>query len=219
MKLILTGATGMTGGTVLRQCLSHPSIEEVTVLTRRPLPDIGASPKLHVILHQDFTDYAAVMDRLTGCLGGKFETQSEEDFTRMAYTFPINAAKAFVTLSPSFRFIHLSGMGVDQTESVTFPWQKVTRNVKGRCERHLNELTTTHPTFENYNIRPAGIIPPNGTSFAFAAVATLTPFIVVKAEDLASAMIKVALDGHNVGEDRVISNEEIKKIAAGNVNK
>lgn len=55
MKIILTGATGFIGGAVLKQCIATPSISTVFVLTRRDLPkDLSSSPKVKVILHDDF---------------------------------------------------------------------------------------------------------------------------------------------------------------------
>ena len=55
-KIILTGATGFIGGEVLQQCLAHPSISSVVVLSRRSLPEpLSKHPKLKVIIHQDFS--------------------------------------------------------------------------------------------------------------------------------------------------------------------
>jgi uncharacterized protein YbjT (DUF2867 family) len=58
MKIILTGATGMIGGEVLIQCLQHPAISSVIVLSRRELPaSIVKDPKLRVIILDDFMIY------------------------------------------------------------------------------------------------------------------------------------------------------------------
>ena len=55
-KIILTGATGLIGSEVLQQCLAHPSITSVVVLSRRSLPEpLSKRSKLKVIIHQDFS--------------------------------------------------------------------------------------------------------------------------------------------------------------------
>jgi uncharacterized protein YbjT (DUF2867 family) len=37
MKILVFGATGSAGGSVLRVCLSAPAVEEVRAIVRRPL--------------------------------------------------------------------------------------------------------------------------------------------------------------------------------------
>jgi uncharacterized protein YbjT (DUF2867 family) len=36
MKILIFGATGLAGGSVLKACLAAPVIDEVRVITRRP---------------------------------------------------------------------------------------------------------------------------------------------------------------------------------------
>lgn len=58
MKLILTGSTGFIGQEVLSQCLLHPDITSLVALSRRPLPSsVTNSPKLKVVILEDFTSY------------------------------------------------------------------------------------------------------------------------------------------------------------------
>jgi thioester reductase-like protein len=67
MKVVLTGTTGFVGAEVLRQCLIHPSITSVIVLSRRALDPAIADPKLKVVIHEDFTSYPPhVLDELKG---------------------------------------------------------------------------------------------------------------------------------------------------------
>ncbi|MCZ7679851.1 MAG: epimerase [Sandaracinaceae bacterium] len=73
MRAILFGATGMIGQGVLRECLADPEVREILSVVRRPSG--VADPKLRELVHDDFFDYAAIEDRLTGydacffCLG------------------------------------------------------------------------------------------------------------------------------------------------------
>ena len=58
MRVLVFGATGSAGGSVLNVCLEAPVVDEVQVVTRRPLTKAHA--KLRVITHSDFLDYSAV---------------------------------------------------------------------------------------------------------------------------------------------------------------
>jgi uncharacterized protein YbjT (DUF2867 family) len=76
MKVLSTGATGFVGGALLKKLTARPDIEEVTCLARRALEPW--SPKIAVIVHDDFARYdASLLERLgdhTACiwaLGGK----------------------------------------------------------------------------------------------------------------------------------------------------
>lgn len=60
MKVILTGPTGFIGAEVLSQCIENPAITSIVALSRRELPSSAvskSSPKLKVIIHEDYTSY------------------------------------------------------------------------------------------------------------------------------------------------------------------
>lgn len=57
MKILLTGATGFIGGEILTQCLDHPSITSIIVLSRRPIESLSSHPKAKVIIMEDFKLY------------------------------------------------------------------------------------------------------------------------------------------------------------------
>lgn len=59
MKILIVGATGMVGGEVLNQCLSHPKISSVVVFLRRKLSDeFTTHPKLESVLIEDFSKWS-----------------------------------------------------------------------------------------------------------------------------------------------------------------
>jgi uncharacterized protein YbjT (DUF2867 family) len=60
MKILIFGATGSAGGSVLRACLASPAVEEVRAIARRPLS--LTDPKLRVIVHGDYLDYSKIED-------------------------------------------------------------------------------------------------------------------------------------------------------------
>ncbi len=71
MKVIITGATGLVGGALIRQCISNEAISHVFVLSRKPLgDDVTTNDKITVIQHEDFSTYSAeVLEKLSGAEG------------------------------------------------------------------------------------------------------------------------------------------------------
>ena len=68
MKIILTGATGLVGSSVLRECISNQDVTHVLALTRKPLPqEFMNNPKVTVVIHDDFLNYSpALLEQLSG---------------------------------------------------------------------------------------------------------------------------------------------------------
>lgn len=71
MRVIITGATGLVGSAVVRQCIVNQAITEALILTRKPLPrDISNNAKIAVIIHEDFGSYPPeLLTRLSGAEG------------------------------------------------------------------------------------------------------------------------------------------------------
>ena len=64
IKAIITGSTGMVGEGVLHQCLLHPDVESVLVITRNPC---GVKhEKIKEIIHKDFFDLSSIEEQLIG---------------------------------------------------------------------------------------------------------------------------------------------------------
>lgn len=68
MKVIVTGATGMAGRAIVKQCIADDRITKLIVLTRKALPaEIENSAKTEVVLHDDFSNYPeSILQKLTG---------------------------------------------------------------------------------------------------------------------------------------------------------
>lgn len=65
MKVIIFGATGFVGSTVLGFCIKDPSISQITVITRRDIP--SSSPKVNIIVRNDFPYYPnSLLDQVAG---------------------------------------------------------------------------------------------------------------------------------------------------------
>lgn len=74
MHLILTGATGLVGSSVLDAMLSNAAISKISILSRNPvrMAEDAKDSRVHVITHKDFETYdSGVLDQLRdadGCV-------------------------------------------------------------------------------------------------------------------------------------------------------
>jgi uncharacterized protein YbjT (DUF2867 family) len=140
IKTIITGATGMVGEGVLLECLSHPDVEQVLVINRKPG---GVShPKLREIVHADFFDLAPIASQLTGydacffCLGVSSVGMEAALYRRLTYDLTLGVAQTLAQSNPEMTFCYVTGAGTDSTEQGRLAWARV----KGATENALLRL-------------------------------------------------------------------------------
>lgn len=210
MKLVLTGATGFTGGEVLRQILVDPDIERVAVLTRRALSQ--SHPKLDEILVADFLDYSAIdftpYDACIWCLGISQASVSEETYIEITHNYTVAAAEAMFAASPALRFCFVSGRGADQDEQA----RSLFGRIKGRTERRLAEFGPAAASFRPAYIRPTRATGPRRDFARFLApigslMAWYNEDLAVDCDQLARCLIGVAKQGSAVP---VLTNRQIR---------
>src|ERR1700733_7455350 len=104
IKPIITGATGMVGEGVLLECLTHPDVEQVLVINRKPG---GVShPKLREIIHTDFFDLGAIESQMLGynacffCLGVSSVGISKEEYRHTTYNLTLNLGQLLAKQNP-----------------------------------------------------------------------------------------------------------------------
>ena len=138
MNILLFGATGSAGGSVLDVCLASPAVTTVRVLARRA--SRLSDRKLQWVEHRDFTDYAGregLFSELDACLFclGKSVTQvsGEDEYRRITRDFAIAAAAMLQQHSPGAIFHYVSGAGASLASR--FMWARV----KAEAERDLVE--------------------------------------------------------------------------------
>ncbi|HEV2852192.1 MAG TPA: epimerase [Thermoanaerobaculia bacterium] len=211
MKILLFGATGSAGGSVLRACVASPAVEEMRAVSRRPVS--LDHEKLRVFLTGNFQDYSRVESAFAGvdaclfCLGvSATRVSGEEEYRRITYGFAVAAARALRAHSPGAAFHFISGQGTSLTSR--FMWARV----KAETEREVMKLV------DAVCWRPAAIdgAPSDNAPRAYKVLRPLfrilKPFrnLYVTGEDLGRAMLQATAEGMR---GRIIENAEIREIA------
>jgi uncharacterized protein YbjT (DUF2867 family) len=219
-RLVIVGATGMVGGYALRYALDHPAVGRVTAIGRRAL---GIShPKLKEVLHRDFADCSALAGTLSSqdaaifCLGTYTGVVSDEQLRTITVDYTIEFARVFRGSSPKAAFSFLSGGGADPTGRSRLAFARY----KGEAENALH--AAGFPRL--YIFRPAYIYPveprkePNVSyrllRAIYPAFRLLFPNQVIRADDLARAMIDVAIRDTSEPGNSVFENRDIRAMAA-----
>jgi uncharacterized protein YbjT (DUF2867 family) len=215
MRIVIVGATGMVGGYALRYAFENSAVGSVTSIGRKKL---GIShPKLTEVLHSDFADCSALAETLLGqdaavfCLGTYTGSVSDADLHRITVDYTIEFARVFHGSSPGAAFSFLSGSGADPTGRSRMPFARY----KGEAENALLAAGFPHV----YLFRPAYIYPveprkePNFSyrllRAIYPAFRILFPNQVIRADDLARAIVDVAVQGTDRGA-KVLENRDIR---------
>ncbi|AZN42375.1 NAD-dependent epimerase/dehydratase family protein [Paenibacillus albus] len=207
MKILLFGATGMVGQSVLRECLLDSEVEQVLAVGRS---GTGKShPKLAEIVHSNLLNLSSIEPQLTDydaclfCLGVSSAGMSEEKYRAVTYDLTLSVAHTLVRLNPHMTFIYVTGSGTDSTEQGRSMWARV----KGKTENDLLKL----PFKGAYMFRPGAILPKYGVrsktgwyQLFYTLLRPLYPLLergfknaVTTSDQLGRAMVKVAKHGYS----------------------
>jgi hypothetical protein len=202
LKVIITGSTGMVGEGVLQVCLTHPDVEKILLINRRPSSISNA--KVTEIIHENFFDISPVADRLKGynacffCLGVTSINKKEPEYFSLTHTLTLGIARVLAKENPDMTFCYISGAGTDSTEKGKTMWARV----KGKTENDLSEL----PFNGVYAFRPGVLKPSEGSKnvnkyyylfgFLYPFLRLAFPKYVSTLKELGIAMINSALKGY-----------------------
>lgn len=217
-RLVVVGATGMVGGYALRYALDHPDVGRVTAIGRRKLAI--AHPKLDEVLHRDFADCSALVEKLSGqhavifCLGTYTGSVSAAELRTITVDYTVEFARVLRGCSPDAAFSFLSGNGADPTGRSRMAFARY----KGEAEKALLAAGFPHV----YIFRPAYIYPvqpreePN---FSYRLLRAIYPAFrlffpnqVIPADDLAHAMVDVAVRQTRETGGLVFENRDIRAL-------
>lgn len=217
-RLAIVGATGMVGGYALRYALDDPAVDRVTSIGRRSL---GIShPKLKEVQHPDFADCSSLagvlsdQDAVVFCLGAYTGAVTDAMLRRITVDYTAEFARVLRGSSPGAAFSFLSGSGADPTGRSRIAFARY----KGEAENAL--LGSGFPRV--YLFRPAYIYPveprkePNLSyrllRAIYPAFRALFPNQVIRADDLARAMVDVAVRETPESCAIIFENRDIRAI-------
>jgi len=216
IRAIILGSTGMVGEGVLHVSLNHPEVESILVINRRPC-GVGHE-KLTEIIHQDFHDFSAIEDQLTGynacyfCMGVSSIGMKEGEYRRITYDLTMHVANTLVKLNPDMSICYVSGVGTNSSEQGRSMWARI----KGKTENDLMKM----PFKAAFMYRPGYIQPIKGMKNTYKMYKVVWPFYpilktffakyVCSLNDLGLSMIHVVLDGN---DNQVLENKDIVQTA------
>ncbi len=213
-RVLITGASGMMGGIILKNCLARSDVLEVRTITRKPLNTVH--PRLTPVIHDNFLDYQKCIAVFEGvdicfyCLGVYKGTVPLEDYFTITCDYTNVFSKALFEKSPDARFCFLSSQGADLSGKSFFSFAKA----KGMAENFLlkrgfSQLTVFRPGYiypvqkrVEHNLMYAI------TRFVYPVLNYIYPNIGVTSVVLAEAMIKAGFEKapRTVMENRDIRN-------------
>lgn len=218
MKVLITGATGMVGKSVLHECLKSTDVTETLLINRSPIDN--DHPKIKEIIHKDFLNFSPIQKEILGydacfhCMGVSSMGISKENYFTLTYAVTRNLANTVFEVNPSIVFIYVSGQGTESSEKKGPNWARV----KGKTENYL-----FNKGFKDfYAFRPGAIIPGKGiktkTGWVNIMLMLMKPFFgllkksdnVTTSEKIGKAMINAVKFS---SQNKILHNKEINELA------
>jgi len=194
---LVIGATGLVGSHCVKLLLADDSYNEVRVLARKPA--LLEHPKLRwsVVDMKALSDRASLfaVDEVFCCLGTTIKKAgSREEFRKVDYEYPVDAARAAVAAGAR-RFLIITSLGADPDSRVFYS------RVKGEVEQalvgvRLPSLSIFRPSFllgSRNEVRPGERIA--GGIFRLLGgllIGPLRKYRPIDARMVAQSMVRVA---------------------------
>ncbi len=134
--IAIFGATGTAGDGILKAAMADASIETIHVITRRESPRIKAgveSGTVQMTLHQDYLDYAPVIDQLADvdavfwAIGTSTFGVDEETYGMIHVDFPLRFVTEWSVVSskPATSFHYISSSDISADSSAMWAREKI----------------------------------------------------------------------------------------------
>lgn len=209
-RVLITGATGLVGGHLLRLLINEPRITAIAAPTRRPLQGFPGVENPH---DPQLSDALALVsepvDTVFCCLGTtRREAGSKEAFVHADFTLVVDTALTGLRLGAK-RMLVVSSMGANARSPFFY------NRVKGEMENAL--IAQDWPSLTI--VRPSMLLGDREkqrvSESLFAPLFRLFPgnWKSISAQDVARALLTLAFSTDNNGV-QVISSAQLRAIAA-----
>ncbi|EPK7285254.1 NAD(P)H-binding protein [Citrobacter farmeri] len=210
-QVLITGATGLVGGHLLRMLLNEPKIHSIAAPTRRPLADMPGvynpyDPQLSDALAQ-VTD---PVDIVFCCLGStRREAGSKEAFIHADYTLVVDTALTGRRLGAQHMLV-VSSMGANARSPFFY------NRVKGEMEEALIAQAWPKLTIARPSMLLGDRTRQRFSETLFAPLFRLLPgnWKSIDARDVARAMLADALSPEHEGVTILTSSQLREKAAS-----
>ena len=217
MKVIIFGATGMVGQSVLTECLKSSIIKEILIVGRRSCE--VKNDKIKELIHDNFLDYSKIETYLKGydacfyCLGVSSLGMSKEKYYDITFNYTVAIADVLSRQNHNMSFSFISGAGTDETEKSRVHWARI----KGKAENVLRNypfksLSLFRPAYIKAldGVKPSYSLNKYFDWILYPVLKTFFPKIVITSEELGKGMVNSMFQKEKA---RILENEDIKNLA------
>jgi hypothetical protein len=225
MKVLIVGATGSIGNTILQSCLHHPSITRITTLTRRALPSF--SPKYSIMHIPDFGALDNVSEdswsRITDADALIWAIGTYDLNADVNLNYPLAFQKELATRLKSeerkrkFRFILLGGAFTEtnQSQRLFFLWEQ--RRMKGLLQTLTLQFAQERSGWwEAVVIRPGGVLLGGDTWRNWAVQGLFGDGLAIRAKVLGACVAELVVGGKGAC---IVENAEMVEMGRGALDK
>ena len=179
-------------------------------------------PKLKGVRHKDFADCSALAEALSGqdavvfCLGTYTGSVSDAALRTITVDYTLEFARVLRGNSPDVAFSFLSGSGATRRDAVGWHSRATRARPKTRSTRRGSLACTSSRPAYIYPVEPR-----KEPNFSYRLLRAIYPAFrllfhnqVIRADDLARAMVDVAIRDTSEQRSSVFENRDIKAMVA-----
>lgn len=223
VDVLITGATGMVGKSVLLECIRDNRVKNIYLVNRVPVNI--KSPKIIEFIVDDFLKVGDLKRKIKNCdacfhcMGITSFGQNSNYYYKVTYEMTKSLADLVYDINPNSIMTYVSGEGTSTKENSIIDWA----NVKGKTENYI----LNRGFKDAYMFRLGLLIPENGikakTKLYNLFYTIMTPFYplmklipsITTSSKLGLAMINCVYFPEN---DKYLNNRKINNLSKMHLN-
>jgi len=223
VDVLITGATGMVGKSVLLECIRDNRVKNIYLVNRVPINI--KSPKIIEFIVDDFLKVGDLKKKIKNCdacfhcMGITSFGQNSNYYYKVTYEMTKSLADLIYDINPNSIMTYVSGEGTSTKENSIIDWA----NVKGKTENYI----LNRGFKDAYMFRLGLLIPENGikakTKLYNLFYTIMTPFYplmklipsITTSSKLGLAMINCVYFPEN---DKYLDNRKINNLSKMHLN-